>query len=120
MRAIAALFALSALFTTGCVIDVDDADHHWNEPIDAVAEFTWEFLPGLSCWAADVSTVTVVLDDRYVVEEFTDSCHAGSMIIEGLPPGTYRVEAFGDPSGWYAAYNVTLYGGYNLVNLQLR
>lgn len=121
MRALASLLALSSLLLAGCVFEVDDHHHHyWNEPIDAVAEFTWVFVPGLSCHAAAVDTVTVVLDDGYVLEEFTDYCWTGGMIIEGLPPGTYRVDAFGDPSGWYAAYYVDLYAGYNSVLLELR
>lgn len=124
MRAIVPLLALSALFT-GCVIDVPD-DHydgrdHYYEPADATAAFTWEFYPGLSCHAAEVDTVTIVLDDlRYVVEEFTDSCYSGTMEIGGLAPGTYHVEAFGEPSGWWAAYDLTLFTGYNDILLQLR
>jgi hypothetical protein len=123
MRAIVPLLALSALFA-GCVIDVPDDDydggHHLYEPI-ATAAFTWEFYPGLSCAAAEVDTVTVVIDDlRYTTEQYTDSCYAGTITVDGLAPGTYHVEAFGDPSGWWTAYDVDLYDGYNDVTLRLR
>lgn len=125
MRAILPLLALSALFA-GCVIDVPD-DHydghdHYYEPADATAAFTWEFYPGLSCYAAGVDTVTVVLEDLTygVVEEFTDDCYSATMEIGGLDPGAYHVEAFGEPSGWWSAYDVTLYSGYNDIVLRLR
>ena len=123
MRPIVPLFATAALFATGCVMDIDpdDGHHYWNEPVDATAEFTWEFFPSLSCRSAEVSTVTVVIDDlRYRVDEFTESCYAPSLIVEGLAPGTYHVEVFGDPTGWWAGGDVTLYAGYNDVHFELR
>lgn len=124
MRAIVPFLALSALFT-GCVIDVPDdhydGGHYYHDPIDATAAFTWEFYPNLSCGAAEVDTVTVVIDDlHYVVDQYTTSCWDGTLTVDGLSPGTYHVEAFGDPSGWWAAYDVDLYAGYNEFVLQLR
>ncbi len=124
MRAIVPTLVLSAFVATGCVIDLPDDhydDHyHWTEPVEATAAFTWEFYPGLSCRAADVDTVTVVLDDYYRIDEFTVNCWDGTLIVDGLYPGPYRVEVFGEPSGWWGAFDIDVLAGYNDFYLQLR